>query len=157
MLHTALAFVLLCSLACAERLKSSEGAKDQGCPIEGNVDFYGSGVRIGICTVILLMVESLLPPDISVFRHCLAIFMARQQLSTRRDHRNLGNKFNIPSRTLRHRIHFLDTNRRYSCDRCDRHPSAMRRLSVQRRVPLGLSYHVLQDRGTWWAPTLWWH
>jgi len=67
MLHTALAFVLLCSLACAEKLIPSEGPKDQGCPIKGNVDFYGSGVRIGICTVILLMVESLLPPDISVF------------------------------------------------------------------------------------------
>ena len=65
MLRTALAFFLLYNLACADKLIPSEGPKDQGCPITGNVDFYGSGVRIGICTVILLTVESLPPTDIS--------------------------------------------------------------------------------------------
>jgi hypothetical protein len=64
MLGPALTFFLLCSLVCAEKLRSSERSKDEGCPIDGEVDYYGFGVRIGICMVILVTFESLLSADI---------------------------------------------------------------------------------------------
>ena len=64
MLRPALTFFLLCSLVCADKLRSSEGPKDEGCPIDGEGDYYGFGVRIGICMVILVTFKSLLSTDI---------------------------------------------------------------------------------------------
>lgn len=64
MLRPALAFFLLYSLVCAEKLASSEGAKDKGCPIKGLGDYYGWGVRIGICTVLLVTLKCFLSADI---------------------------------------------------------------------------------------------
>ncbi len=46
-------FSLLCSLVWADTCEA-EGSKEDGCPIMGNGDFYGLGVRIGICMYRLL-------------------------------------------------------------------------------------------------------
>lgn len=43
-----LTFPLLFSLVYAEAC-TPEGPKEEGCPVTGNGDFYGLGVRIGIC------------------------------------------------------------------------------------------------------------
>jgi hypothetical protein len=116
MLRPALNFFLLYSLVCAEKLESSDGPKDEGCPIRGSVDYYGWGVRIGIRMLILVTSESLLSAEIPASRLCLAFLVARQQFPGERNHRNVGNKFNLPSCPLHHRVLFLDTIRSYSCD-----------------------------------------
>lgn len=45
-----LLFTLISAEACAP-----EGPKEKGCPIEGNGDFYGLGVRMGICTQVHIL------------------------------------------------------------------------------------------------------
>jgi hypothetical protein len=48
--------VVLVPLVCAEggsdddSVCKGDGPKDEGCPLQGNSDFYGLGVRVGICT-----------------------------------------------------------------------------------------------------------
>ncbi len=45
-----LIFLVLLSVAyAAEDCPRPEGPKEEGCPVCGNGDFYGLGVRIGIC------------------------------------------------------------------------------------------------------------
>lgn len=123
-----------------------------GCPLQGNGDFYGLGVRIGICTsrtelfAIYPSIHSrascyffsLLRADERT-RFPMAHLLAGQQLPPVRDRGQSGHQLDLPARAVFYRVHVFPGDEAHPCHRRLDHPPALRRVFVQHHESLGLS------------------
>ena len=118
-----------------------DGATDKGCPLEGNTDFYGGGVRMGICKSIALDPTTaymwLSFPQRS--RLPMVDVLAGKQLPRRRNHWQSRDELDFSSCAVRNRVHLFYTGEPYPCGGRVGHPSALRGLSIQHHESLGVS------------------